>query len=81
MCRSIKPLFNFEPAASEQDVHDAARQFVRKISGYRVPSKANETAFNQAIEDIAVATQKMLAALTTAAPAHHREPHVHPHTH
>lgn len=67
MCRNIKPLFNFEPPASGQEVHDASLQFVRKVSGYRVPSQANEAAFNRAIEDIAAATQTLLASLTTNA--------------
>ena len=52
MCRNIKPLFNFEPPASRNEIHDAALQFVRKISGYNAPSKANEAAFHQAVEDI-----------------------------
>ena len=52
MCRNIKPLFNFEPPATRNEMHDAALQFVRKISGYTHPSKANEAAFEEAVEDI-----------------------------
>jgi hypothetical protein len=69
MCRSIKPLFNFEPPATEDEVRAAALQFVRKVSGYRQPSRANEAAFNAAVEEIAAASARLLAALeTTAAP-------------
>lgn len=76
MCRSIRPLFNFEPATTDEEVQAAALQFVRKISGYRKPSQANEVAFNQGVADIAAAAQKMLDALTTAQPPHIRT-HVH----
>jgi len=69
MCRNIKPLFNFEPPASEGEVRAAALQFVRKISGYRQPSRVNEAAFNAAVEEIAAASARLLAALeTNAAP-------------
>ena len=57
MCRNIKTLFNFEPPASELEIRDASLQFVRKLSGFTVPSKANETAFEQAIEEVAAAAR------------------------
>lgn len=65
MCRSIKPLFNYEPAATSDDVHAAALQFVRKISGYRKPSKVNEAAFNKAVAEIAHVAQHLLEDLET----------------
>ena len=69
MCRNTKPLFNFEPPASSNEIHQAALQFVRKISGYHAPSKTNEAAFHEAVEDIEHSLRKLLAALeTTAAP-------------
>ncbi len=74
MCRSIKPLFNFEPPASEDEVRAAALQFVRKISGYHKPSKANEAAFTNAVNEIAEASRRLLEALETKAPAKPREP-------
>ena len=73
MCRNIKPLFNFEPPARPNEIHDAALQFVRKISGYHTPSKANEAAFHQAIEDIERSLGKLLASLETNAPPKDRE--------
>lgn len=72
MCRNIKPLFNFEPAASQEEITDAALQYIRKISGYRKPSKLNEEAFNTATKDIARATQKLLESLETNAPKRNR---------
>lgn len=68
MCRNIKPLFNFAPPATEDEVRAAAVQFVRKISGFTAPSKANEAAFNAAIDEIAAASQRLLSALETSAP-------------
>jgi hypothetical protein len=68
MCRNIRPLHNFKPAATSSEVHDAALQYVRKISGTTKPSKANEAAFAEAVEAIAHATQHLLEHLTTAAP-------------
>jgi hypothetical protein len=68
MCRSIKPLFNFEPPASDDEVRAAALQFVRKLSGFNTPSKANEPAFQAAVDQIAAAAQQLLDALETAAP-------------
>lgn len=76
MCRSIRPLFNFDPPSTEQEIQAAALQFVRKVSGYRTPSKANEAAFNRGVEGVAQATQRLLDALTTnAAPRHHDHHH------
>ena len=74
MCRSIKPLFNIEPEATDQEVEHAARQFVRKVSGYRTPSKANEAAYEAAIADIAYTTKHLIGHLTTKA-----KPHRHAH--
>ncbi|HEX9595472.1 MAG TPA: DUF2277 domain-containing protein, partial [Anaerolineales bacterium] len=68
MCRNIKPLFNFEPPASVNEMHDASLQFVRKISGYHTPSKANEAAFHEAVEDIERIVRKLLNSLDTDAP-------------
>jgi hypothetical protein len=72
MCRNIKPLFNFDPAVSDDDVRAAALQYVRKVSGYTKPSQANEAAFNEAVESVAEATSELLAALTTTAPPRDR---------
>jgi hypothetical protein len=69
MCRNIRPLFNFEPPATEEEIRAASLQFVRKISGFNKPSKANEAAFNAAIDDIARISAELLASLeSTAAP-------------
>jgi hypothetical protein len=74
MCRNIKPLFNFEPAATEDEIHAAALQFVRKISGINKPSRANEEAFNQAVEEITRVSAQLLATLeTSAAPKNRQE--------
>jgi hypothetical protein len=73
MCRSIKPLFNFEPPATSDDVRAASLQFVRKISGYSKPSKVNEEAFDLAVERIAAAAQELLNTLVTTAPPRDRE--------
>jgi hypothetical protein len=67
MCRSIVPLHNIEPAASEDEARAAALQFVRKVSGYRKPSKANEAAFDRAVDDIAAVTWRLLEELETSA--------------
>jgi hypothetical protein len=72
MCRSIKTLYNVEPAASEDEVGAAALQFVRKISGYRKPSQANEAAFAAAVDEIAVISWRLLGELETAAPPRER---------
>jgi len=73
MCRNIRPLFNFEPPATDAEIHDAALQFVRKISGTRKPSKDNEDAFERAVEAIAKVTRKLVDSLETDAPAKNRE--------
>lgn len=73
MCRNIKPLFNFEPPASDDEVRAASLQFVRKISGYTEPSKANEEAFQLAIEEVATAARKLLDSLVTNADPRNRE--------
>lgn len=73
MCRNIKTLFNFEPAASEEEVRSASLQFVRKISGFNKPSQANEAAFDQAVEEVTRASLALLGALTTSAPPKDRE--------
>lgn len=73
MCRNIKPLFNFEPPATRNEIHDAALQFVRKISGYNTPSKTNEAAFHEAVEDIEKIMRKLLNSLDTSAPPKDRE--------
>ena len=73
MCRNIRPLNNFEPAATRAEVHDAALQYVRKIAGVSKPSKANEAVFNRAVEEIAHATQHLLEDLVSSAPPKNRE--------
>ena len=73
MCRNIKTLFNFEPPASEDEIRSSALQFVRKLSGFNTPSKANEVAFDQAVEDVSAVARKLLASLHTHAPARDRE--------
>ncbi len=72
MCRNIKPLFNFDPPTTDDEIRDAARQYVRKVSGFGKPSRANEAAFEAAVEEIAEATARLLAALETHAPAKDR---------
>ena len=73
MCRNIVPLNNFEPAASDEECHDAALQFVRKIAGTTSPSKANQAAFDEAVATIAHATRHLVDALVTTAPPKIRE--------
>jgi hypothetical protein len=73
MCRNIRTLFNFEPAVTEHEVRAASLQFVRKISGFNKPSKANEAAFAQAVDEIADASMKFLKGLETSAPPKNRE--------
>jgi hypothetical protein len=65
MCRNIKPLFNFEPPVTDREIRDASLQFVRKISGFTRPSKANEAAFETAVEEISEAAHRLLASLVT----------------
>lgn len=73
MCRNIRPLFNFEPPARADEVHDAALQYVRKISGMTRPSLANQAAFDQAVADITDATQRLVESLRTSAPPKDRD--------
>ena len=72
MCRNIKTLFNFEPPATPDEVRASALQFVRKLSGYTHPSKANEAAFDHAVDEVAAAARKLLGALETTAPPRDR---------
>ena len=73
MCRNIHTLFNFEPPATEEEVRDAALQYVRKISGFTKPSQANEAAFTRAVDDVAAATRRLVDSLVTTAPPKDRE--------
>jgi hypothetical protein len=73
MCRNIKPLFNFDPPTTEEEIHAASLQFVRKISGFTKPSKSNEAVFLAAIDDIASISDRLLRALETNAPPKNRE--------
>ena len=74
MCRNIRPLFNFEPPATDDEIRTASLQFVRKISGFAKPSKANEDAFNIAVDDIAAVARRLLLSLeSTAAPKNREE--------
>ncbi|MBP7242461.1 DUF2277 domain-containing protein [Amaricoccus sp.] len=73
MCRNIRPLHNFEPPATDDEIRAAAVQFVRKISGFSAPSRANEVAFARAVDEVAGASRRLLAGLTTAAPPRDRE--------
>jgi hypothetical protein len=73
MCRNIKPLFNFAPPVTDEEVRAAALQFVRKISGFTKPSKANEEAFNRAIDEVSAAARTLVDSLVTTAPARDRE--------
>jgi hypothetical protein len=72
MCRNIKTLFNFEPPATEEEIHASALQFVRKVSGFNKPSQANAAAFDRAIDEVSQAARKLLTSLQTAAPARDR---------
>ena len=72
MCRNIKTLFNFEPPASEDEIHASALQFVRKLSGFNKPSQANAAAFELAIQEVSDAARKLLTSLETNAPARDR---------
>jgi hypothetical protein len=73
MCRNIRTLFNFEPPASEDEIRASSLQFVRKLSGFTEPSKANEAAFNRAVDDVSQAARRLLASLETARPPRNRE--------
>jgi hypothetical protein len=73
MCRNIKTLFNFDPPATELEIRDASLQFVRKLSGFSVPSKANEAAFERAVEAVAASARTLISSLVTTAEPHNRE--------
>jgi len=73
MCRSIKTLYNFEPPATDEEIHAAALQFVRKLSGFHSPSKANQQAFDAAIEAVATAARTLIDSMVTTAEARNRE--------
>jgi hypothetical protein len=73
MCRNIRTLFNFEPPATEEEIRASALQFVRKLSGFTNPSRANEAAFHRAVEEVSAAARNLLASLETASPARDRE--------
>ena len=73
MCRNIKTLFNFAPPATEAEIHDAALQFVRKLSGFNAPSKINQAAFERAVEEISASAGNLIASLVTTAQPRDRE--------
>jgi hypothetical protein len=73
MCRNIHTLFNYEPTATEDEVRDAALQYVRKISGFSKPSRANEESFARAVDEVAAATKRLIDGLVTSAPPQDRE--------
>ncbi len=73
MCRNIRPLFNFQPPATDAEIRDASLQFVRKVSGFPRPSKANEAAFREAVDAVAAAVEHLLASLVTDAAPRRRE--------
>jgi hypothetical protein len=73
MCRNIKTLANFEPPATAEEIRASALQFVRKLSGMNKPSRANEEAFNRAVEEVTDAAERLIASITTSAPPRNRE--------
>jgi hypothetical protein len=73
MCRNIRTLHNFEPPANEEEIHASALQYVRKISGYNKPSRANAEAFERAVAEVTAVSTRLLAELTTTAPTRNRE--------
>ena len=73
MCRNIRTLFNFDPPATDEEIRAASLQFVRKLSGFTAPSKANDAAFHQAVEDVSVVARRLIDALKTTAPPKNRE--------
>jgi len=73
MCRNIRTLFNFEPPATEQEIRDASLQFVRKLSGFNAPSKANAAAFERAVDDVAAAARALIGSLVTSAEPRNRD--------
>lgn len=73
MCRNIKTLFNFEPPATDDEIHDASLQFVRKLSGFTIPSKTNEAAFERAVEEVAAAARTLIHSMSTSAEPKNRD--------
>ena len=73
MCRNIRPLFNYEPATTEEEIRASALQYVRKVSGYNRPSRKNEEIFNRAVEEVTAATRTLIEGLVTGAPPRDRE--------
>ena len=73
MCRNIRTLFNFEPPATDEEIRAASLQFVRKLSGFNKPSRANEAAFDQAVEDVAAVARRLVDAMVTVTPPRNRE--------
>jgi hypothetical protein len=73
MCRNIRTLFNFEPPATDDEIHDASLQFVRKLSGFTIPSKANEAAFERAVEEVAASARTLIKSMVTQAEPRNRE--------
>jgi hypothetical protein len=73
MCRNIRPLFNFDPPATDEEVRAASVQFVRKLSGFTRPSQANEPAFDRAVDEVSAAARRLIDALVTTAPPRDRE--------
>lgn len=73
MCRNIRTLFNFDPPATELEIRDASLQFVRKLSGFNVPSQANQAAFERAVEEVAASARALIQSLVTSAEPRHRE--------
>jgi hypothetical protein len=73
MCRNIRTLFNFEPPATDDEIRASALQFVRKLSGFAKPSRANEAAFNQAVDEVTAVARRLLRSLETGSPARNRE--------
>ena len=73
MCRNIRTLFNFEPPATEDEIRASALQFVRKLSGFGKPSRANEAAFNQAVDEVTEVARRLLQSLETSSPTRNRE--------
>ncbi len=78
MCRSIHTLYNISPPASQEEINAASMQFVRKISGFRKPSRVNEQAFKTAVDEISAISTRLLAVLDTNAPVKDRQAHIHP---
>jgi len=76
MCRNIKPLFNFEPPATDDEIRASALQFVRKVSGFTKPSKANEDAFDAAVDEVTAAARRLVDSLVTTAPPRDRDEYV-----